>query len=139
MVTQDGENISVELPESRWFIDSDWYEQNRRSFYDMSWRSLCAKCAEKLQKRKKKVTTGDILAAIKNCCSESPDYITARLPIMESAFRILLANGNEPLGVTELGRRLSECRGGDTYTASPQMLNRLLSNDRWYGFKKVTE
>lgn len=133
------ENIAPEQPQSRWFIDPDWYEQNKRSFFDLAQRSLCPKCTEKLGKKKKKPTTEDVLKAIQDCCTSSPDYITSKMPMMEGIFRVLLANGNQPLDIAELGKQLSERRGGDIYAASPQVLTRLLSNDRWYGFRQVTE
>jgi hypothetical protein len=139
MVTQETANFSPEQPNSSWVIDLDWYEKNNRSFIDLARRSLCTKCTEKLQKKKKKTGVNDVLAAIKDCCSRGPEYITPRLPILESTFRVLLANGNQPMGVNELNKELSMRRGGEAYTASPEALNRLLSNDRWYGFKQVVE
>lgn len=136
MITKNVENTFPEQPESRWIIDLDWYEQNHRSLFDLARHSLCTKCNEKLQK-KKKAGLDDVLTSIKDCCAKNPDYITGKLPIMESLFRILLANGNHPLDVEEMSEQLSERRGGDTYTASPQLLTRLLSNDRWYGFHRI--
>ena len=139
MVMQSSEDVFQEQPKSHWIIDLDWYEQNHRSLFDLAQHSLCAKCNEKLYKRKKKAVLEEVLVSIKNCCAKTPDYITAKLPIMESIFRILLANGNQPLDLEEMSEQLSGRRGGDTYTASPQLLLRLLSNDRWYGFKQVVE
>jgi hypothetical protein len=139
MVTQNVENTLQEQTKLRWIIDLGWYEQNHRSLFDLARHSLCTKCNEKLQKKKKKAVLADVLASIKDCCAKTPDYITRKLPIMESIFRILLANGNQPLDVEEMGKQLSERRGGDTHTTSPQLLTRLLSNDHWYGFHQVTE
>ena len=127
-----------EQPKSLWIIDIQWYEQNNRSFVDLAHRSLCPKCVEKLAKKKKKTASSEVLAAIKDCCAKTPDFITPKLPILESIFRILLANGNEPMDIRDIGRELSLRRGGDNYAGSPQMLTRLLSNDHWYGFKQVT-
>jgi len=123
----------------RWIIDIQWYEQNNRSFIDLAQRGVCAKCVEKFNKKKKKPTQSEVFTAIKDCCSKLPEFISVKLPILESVFRILLANGNKPMAVEEIGRQLSERRSGDMYAGSAQLLSRLLANDRWYGFKKVTE
>ncbi len=139
MVTKDAENLTTVQPEKRWIVDLEWFEKNNRSFIDFARRSLCGKCAEKLQKKKKKVSVEEVMAAVKDCCSKAPEYITGKLPTLESVFRILLANGNQPMGVNEINKELSLRRGGDAYTVSPQALNRLLSNDRWYGFKQAAE
>ena len=120
---------------TRWIIDIEWFEKNHRSLYELTFQSLCSKCVEKLGKKKKKATESDVLAAIKECCGQTPEYVTARMPIMESVFRIILANGNQPLSVSEISKQLNERRGGDAYVTDPMLLNRILSHDKWYGFK----
>ncbi len=60
------------------------------------------------------------------------------MPILESAFRFCIASGNVPMTIEELGRQLSERRGGDVSRTSEEILLRLLKNDRYYGFRPVT-
>jgi hypothetical protein len=127
------ENIAPDKA-SKWYIDLKWYDKNKRSFMDLAKRGICGKCAEKLNKKKKPATKEDVLAAIKDCCSQTPEFITPKMPILESVFRIILANGNKPMGIDEISRELNEKRGSDTYSSSKDLLIRLLSNDRWYGF-----
>ena len=79
------------------------------------------------------------MSTIHNCCSHNPDFINDRLPILEGAFRLFLANGNQPLDLEELGNQLSERRGGDPYRTSPETLNRILKNDRYYGLQEAKE
>ncbi len=45
--------------------------------------------------------------ALINYATNNEDFITERTTLVESIFRILLANGNLPLTPTELGERLS--------------------------------
>ncbi len=137
MVSHEAGKVSGE--QSRWVIDLDWFEKNNRSFIDLARRSLCPKCTEKLQKKKKKAVENDVLAAIKECCFRAPGFITAKLPMLESAFRVILAGDNKPMGINELTKELSLRRGAEAYTPRPEFLERLLSNDHWYGFKKVEE
>ena len=74
---------------------------------------------------------------IKDCCSKAPNFITGELPILESIFRLFLTNGNQLLGLEELGTQLSEWRGGDTYRTSVEILSRLLSSDQYYGLHQI--
>jgi len=130
----DKEDTSTNQVSPRWFIDLDWQQQSNRSFFAMARDRLCPKCQERL---KGEVSTADLLTAIKDCCSKTPDFITGRVPILESIFRLFLANGNQPLGLEELGRQLSEWRGGDTYRTSVEILSRLLSSDQYYGLRQA--
>jgi len=130
----DKEDISTNQVSRRWFIDLDWYQQNSRSFFALAQNCLCPKCQQQL---KGEISAADLLTTIKDCCSKTPDFITGRLPILESIFRLFLANGNQPLNLEELGRQLSQWRAGDTYRTSAEVLSRLLSSDQYYGLCQV--
>ena len=43
------------------------------------------------------------------------------------------------LSSEELGKQLSEWRGGDTYCTSAEMLSRLLGSDQYYGLRQVPD
>ncbi len=132
----DKEDISTNQVSPRWFIDLDWHQQSNCSFFALAQGCLCPKCQERL---KGEISAADLLTTIKDCCSKTPDFIAGELPILESAFRLFLANGNQPLDLEELGRQLSEWRGGDTYRTSVEILSRLLSSDQCYGLGQVNE
>ena len=131
------ESIGTDIIESRWFIDLGWYQQNNRSFLTLAQRCLCSKCSERLEGEE--ISAADLLSTIKDCCSKAPAFITRNLPVLESVFRLFLANGNQPLNLEELGKQLSEWREGDTYCTSPGILSRLLSSDRHYGFGQAKD
>ena len=133
------EEIVAEKPKTRWFIAQDWFQQNNRSISPLLQNYLCPKCAKKLSSGKKENSPDVLMAAIRDCCSHTPDFINEHLPVMESVFRTLLANGNQPLNLEELGEQLRERRGGDTYHSSPEILSRLLVNDHYYGFGQVQD
>ncbi|MCL0053079.1 hypothetical protein M1M86_01110 [Dehalococcoidales bacterium] len=126
---------SIDQPKPRWFIDLDWYQQNNRSFLALAQGCLCPKCNERL--KVETVSTADLLATIKDCCSKMPGFISGKLPILESIFRLFLASGNQPLDLEELGRQLSRWRDGDTYCASAEVLSRLLRSEQYYGLRQV--
>ncbi len=132
----DKEDTSTNQVGPRWFIDLDWHQQNNRSFSALAQGCLCPKCQERF---KEETSAADLLTTIKDCCSKTPNFITGKLPILESIFRLFLANSNQPLDLEELGRQSSEWRGGDTYRTSVETLSRLLSSDQYYGLRQVNK
>jgi len=132
----DNEDITIEQVKPRWFIDLDWYQQNNCSFSALTQKCLCAKCRERLTGD---LSADELLATIKDCCSQPPDFITGRLPILESIFRLFLANGNHPLDLEELGKQLTHWRGSDTYRTSPEILSCLLKDEQYYGIRQVPD
>ena len=135
----DEEDISTKQVEPRWLIDLDWYEQNNRSFLALTEGYLCPKYHKRLNAGEKEISSAELLSAIKDCCAKTPGFVTAELPILESIFRLFLANGNQPLDVEELGKQLGEWRGGDTYCTSAEILSRLLASDQYYGLRQVLD
>ena len=122
---------------TRWFIDLDWFQQNERSFFVLAQACLCPECRERLKVDEEEVTDNDLLPAIKDCCSKVSGFITPNSPILESVFRLFLANGNQPLDLKELGRQLGEGWGGSIYRISTESLYRLLCSDQYYGLSQV--
>jgi len=134
---EDKEDINIDQPKPRWFIDLDWYQQTNRSFFLLAESYLCSKCRERLKADESAISAPDLLSTIKDCCSKTHDFITYKQPILDSVFRLFLTNGNQPLDVEELGRQLSEWRGGDTYRTSVEILSRLLKSDQYYGLCQI--
>lgn len=130
----DKEAVNKEPEQPRWYIYLEWYKRNQRSFTVTARNTLCPKC----QKRMKSAgdSANKLISFVRDCCSDSPDYITYTLPIMESVFRILIAGGNEPLDAKEILRRLSE-RRGTALIVSAESLDRLLASDHYYGISQV--
>ena len=128
--------ISTDQANPRWYIDLGWHQRNNRSFLALV-GGLCPKCREQLGAGEREVSADDILSTIKDCCSQAPGFITCRLPILESLFRLFLANNNQPLDLEELVKQLSQWRDGDTYHTSVEVLSRLLSSEQHYGLRQI--
>lgn len=135
----DKEEISTEQPKTYWCIALDWFPQNNRSISASVQGYLCPKCAKQLSAKGKENAPDTLMATVQDCCSHAPDFITSQSPILDSVFRLFLANGNQPLELEELGNQLSELRGGDPYRTSPAILFRILKNDQYYGLQETTE
>jgi hypothetical protein len=133
----DVEDISTEQAISRWCIGLDWFQSNRRSFVTLAQECLCPACRERLKVDEREAPQDKVLGAIKDCCSKTEGFITGELPIMESIFRLFLANGNKPMDLNEIRDQLSERRGGDATRTSVEVLSRILGSDRYYGLRQV--
>jgi hypothetical protein len=127
------EDISAEQPAEQWFIDLDWFPQSNRSFFALARECLCPACRQRFASPPAEITAGDLVAAISDCCSKKAEFMPDDLPILESVFRLFLANRNRPLELGELARELAKRRAGGGFRTSPQVLSRLLKNDRYYG------
>ena len=130
----DNQYINTDQIRPRWFVDLDWYQKNNRSLLALAQGCLCLRCCEQLQEGE--ISAADLLTTIKDCCSKTPDFITARLPILERIFRLFLANGNQPLDVEELGKQLTDWCGEETHRTSAEILSRLLESDQYYGLRQ---
>lgn len=133
------EKINIDQPKTCWFIDLGWFQQNTRSISVLVESRLCARCHKQLAAEGKEPADLELLSMVKDCCSQAPEFITGQLPILESAFRLFLANGNQPLTLEELGKQLTEKRGGDTSRTSEKILSRLLQSDQFYGLKPASD
>ena len=98
---------------------------------------MCPKCREQLKAEEGEISAAELLSTIKDCCSKTLGFITRELPVLESMFRLFLANGNEPLDLEQLSRQLDEWWGGDSYRTSAEILARLLENDQYYGLRQT--
>ena len=136
-IEDNNQETEVEQPLPRWFIDVDWFPRSNRSFTVVARNCLCSGCRKRLEEETGEISTADLLATIGDCCSKEPGFISSGLPVLASMFRLILANGNQPLDPEELSRQLTEWRRG--YPMSPENLNRLLENDRYYGISRVPE
>lgn len=100
-------------------IDFDWWRQN-----DQEWRIHLRSClpveyqqafadadteeVDWIDPETAEVQKVDGLQHVLiNYAAVTPDFITTQTTVIESVFRILLANGNTPLTPIELGERLN--------------------------------
>ena len=117
----------------RYFIDLDWYQQQERSFATLAESRLCPTS----RKKEKTKSEAALLRTIRQCCSKRDGFITPNMPLLEMIFRLLLANGNQPLELEQMQEQLQKWLG-DTSNArdlSVPKLKRILSNDQYYGLR----
>ena len=73
--------------------------------------------------------------------SHDADYLLPDTPLKEALFRIILANGNQPMNAGEISQILTERWAMSAYprNLSPHVINRLLENSANYCIVPVEE
>lgn len=111
--------------QTKFHIDYNWFEEKGQDVNVLIQKYLTAEQLERLGNSLNNTAydyidedTGEVQhvnAAVKMIRDESakaPDFISARTPVFEAAFRIFLVNNNKPLTTIELaammGRRSSD-------------------------------
>jgi len=125
---ESGEKASSGL----WSIDLGWFEARNRSFDTLARTCLCPTH----RRLGAALAAAEVIKTIKTCCSKQPDFLSERMSVLETIFRLLLARGNEPFRLAELGRILAELRGTGRLS-QPATLSRLLEGDQYYGVRHV--
>ena len=150
--------VDIRVETELFAIDRTWYEERGRSFEVVVQARMCPSCQARLgdpieenyvtldPSGKRVITERRIvpygsnpLPIIRDCCSRTKGYINAHMPIMEIAFRILLARGNQPISAEELKKEMEFWAGHSDRVRflSVQSLQRMLERDEHYGFRQV--
>lgn len=122
---------------TKFHIDFSWWEKQNRDIRIYLRESLCPDCkaaylampddreVDWVDPETAEVTRVDSLwQRLRTCCSRKPGYITDSTPVIESIFLTLLANGNKPLSVLELHKRIDK--------RPPEVLLRMLTRGQVY-------
>jgi hypothetical protein len=95
--------------DTKFYIDFDWWQQERRKLRVHLLSHLCSECRAKYADSPPEdfdwvnLETGEIKQidilwhVIRTHCSQQPDYITEQTPLTAAVFRAFLANDNTPL------------------------------------------
>lgn len=137
----------------RHYIDAGWHERHGRSFRAIMESRFCTSCRARLGTEvEERVATvkgkaevayevrsvpfpANPVVQIRDCCSKSRDYIRPNMPLREAVFRVILANGNQPLDAEEICQQLEWMGYGERARfISPATIQRLLGYDSFYGF-----
>ncbi len=100
-------------------IDFDWWQADDRSWRVYLRSLLCEEHKETFSAQEEDLrmdvidpitaevrTVDGLQHLLMTHCARQPDFVTARTTLVESIFRIFLANGNQPMTANELAHRL---------------------------------
>ncbi|TAK25529.1 MAG: hypothetical protein EPO26_03955 [Chloroflexota bacterium] len=154
----DNEPVDVAPAEpARFFIDTNWYEGQGRSFRAMAQGRFCPACTAKVgstvedrvpvvEKKSNRVVfeTRDVaygdqpMAVIRGCCSKQRNYITPDTPLLEAVFRVFLATGNQPATIERIREQLGDWISprDRPHNYAEELIATLLMHDRGYGLRE---
>jgi hypothetical protein len=130
--------------DTKFHIDFDWWKKTGRDFRVHLRSNLCSECQEMygssmaaeeidwIDPDTAEVKRVDGLwHALRTHCSQQPNYITDRTPIVAAVFKTFLANDNTPLSAVELHKRIGK--------RTPEIILRTIGGYTVYnGIKPVT-
>ena len=120
-----------------WFIDLDWFKENNRSIEPLLLDRLCPDCRKQHESQKGEMNSKEFLKIINDCCAANPAFLRNDLPLLERVFRLFLANGNARLNTDEIVEQLNAITGSEGLSVSTVTINRLLTNDHYYGLSSL--
>jgi len=153
------EDVSVEEREEdeRYFVDTNWYDQNELSFTDIVQARMCPQCQARLGEETEERypvadrRTGRVtyevrrvrygsrpMQIIRDCCSRESAYITPEMSILEAVFRIMLGNANQPMPLEHMREQLREwCPTGrcQWLVMPEEVLRQVVLGDVYYGMR----
>jgi len=107
--------------DTKFHIDFSWWDKQNKNVRVLLVEHLCEECRENIGSVSEpkivdmvdpvtaEVSKVDaVWEAVRACCSTKPDYLTSETPLIDSIFRVFLANGNQPLSAQELYERLDK-------------------------------
>jgi hypothetical protein len=130
--------------ETAWHIDYKWWDKEGRDLRVYLRSHLCLEHQAIFQSHLGlqemdwvDPDTGEVRRVdglqhtLRTHCSQQPDYLTSRTPLVDAVFRVFLANGNSALNARELADRLGR---------NPDTILQTLSGLRVYkGLRPVEE
>ena len=136
------ESALEEHEEPRYALDPQVIEARGRVATALVESRLCTASREK-----RKAGQGTLKAKfaalrklLRDNCQRDTEYLHSQLPIMETAFRLLLIAPREPVALSTLHEQVDELWSNSTWPRhiSAEALARVLSHDDYYGIVEVT-
>jgi hypothetical protein len=128
-------------------VDYDWWKDRGRDIRLLIRDQLCSECSTKFQDYSDTQeidwvdpSTGEVTVVdglrycLRECCSRKEDYVTRNTPLATAVFRVLIADGDTPMSVTEIHERIGK--------SDPKTLLRVLQGHEMrthYGIRPILE
>ncbi len=134
------EEQTAEATATRYAIHMDAFEAAGLSFAFTVRNRRCWQCQQTLDDMETPIgDAAEHMREIASCCSGKPDYLLPGTPLTEAVFRLLLANGNQPLTAEEIRGGLSVAWASVLYMKdlSDDLLVRLVEGENMYAIGPV--
>ena len=136
---ENGDNEEKALP--KYFIDFDAGATSGRALPMLVASRRCYLCQQADEDAPADADPRQFIDRITEHCAAERDYLLADTPLKEAIFRVLLANGNEPMDAEEISAVLTEKWA---MTPSPRntaadVIGRMADSSRGYCIARVPE
>ena len=123
--------------EASYFVDLEGIREMGRSPERMLFERHCGECKTRLAEAEALPPIKRQLREILKCCSRKEGFISTEMPLLEVAFRVLLARGNEPIGLRDLYRIVTNewATPLNPRNITIEGFRSILDRDRYYGFR----
>ena len=132
---------STEPKEPRYIIDPQRIEDRGRAASALLESRMCAESREKLGSRFETARSdfAELRRLIRDNCQLDANYLHSHLPIMETAFRLLLIAPREPVVLSTLHGQIDDLWSSAPWPRqiSAKALARILGSDGYYGIVEV--
>lgn len=131
--------MTTTVTEVRFAFDPERTRRFGRSPEMLLLARRCYRCASRYEDLGEVPPVEEQLKEIAECCGQQDDFIAPEMPMMEIAFRTLLAAGNRPMTLQELYDELTDrwATPANPRNMSPEALLRILNSDTYYGIVQV--
>lgn len=141
--TQVDEEI-IEEEEASYTIDVKAFEASGKSFIyavytRMSERGMAQVGGTATELPKPFGTPGEYMKVVGSICSKEPDYLLPGTPISEAVFRLLIANNNKPMSLSDIQSGLASAWASVIYlkNLSDDVVKRMLDEPNEYFIRRV--
>ena len=143
MTTVEQETTPVQAPDPSYLIDLSFIEGYGRSAIKILKSRLCPTCVQKFEKTKdpSKLKFDDLRKCVQQSCAQDEGFVTPQMPLLECAFRLLLASTSEPVTLAELHHQVIDLWSNAPWPRhiSAESLARALAGDTYYGIVELRQ
>lgn len=127
--------------EPAYSIDPNAIARQGRAIGDLAADRLCAGALTKVKRGAslREADLADVRTLAREQCGSDPEFLSARLPVLEAVFRVLLVSKEEAVPVSALAERLTELWKDTPWPRhiTTETLERLLAHANYYGIMRV--
>ncbi len=119
---------------AKYFIDAEMAEARRRSLAVMVASRQCYMCQQATEEELDSTEAQDLIVQIVDHCASANDYLLEDTPLKEAIFRVLLSQGNQPMGAEEISAAISKrwVNATNQRNTSAAVIERLLQHGESY-------
>ncbi len=129
------------IEQTRYHVDLSAGSGSNRSVPMMIGSRRCYMCQQGDDRPVTSIDPEDLIVQISGHCKDAHDYLLPDTPLKEAVFRVILANGNEPITAAQISEMLITrwALSANRRDISPRVIQNLLDDSKLYLIVAVDE